>query len=123
MKIAVSNIVEAEMDLKESARQWVLRALPYDRTAADLVTHLNGLDAHGLLLVYHNWMSRLIKPRPRAVHKSKAFEQNPLTLQRASDLVKIIDDIEKGGDLRKYLSRGVKAAAAIPCKPFSLTAS
>lgn len=106
------------MDLKESARQWVLNALPYDRADADLVAHLNGLDAHGLLVVYHNWMSRLIKPLPREVRKSQAFLENPLAAERANEFAQIIDDIEKGRDLRKYLSRGVKAAAGVPGKPF-----
>jgi hypothetical protein len=106
------------VNLKESVRQWVLRELPYDRADADLVAHLNSLDAHGLLVVYHNWMSRLIKPQPRQVRKSNAFRQNPLTAARANELAQIIDDIESGRDLRKYLSRGVKVAASIPGKPF-----
>jgi hypothetical protein len=103
------------MNLKESVRQWVLKALPYDRANVDLLTHLNGLDAHRLLVVYHNWINRLVKPQPRVVHKSKAFLQNPKTMQRASDLAQLIADIEQGRDLTKYLSRGiVRAPAGIP---------
>src|ERR1019366_10197639 len=99
--------------------QWVLQNLPYDRGDASLVAYLNGLDAHDLLVVYHNWMSRLVKPQPRTVHKSKAFQQNPLTTQRASDLAQIIGDIEQGRDLKKYLSRDiVRAVAQVPGKPF-----
>ncbi len=71
------------MNLKESVRQWVLGALPYDRANTELVKHLNSLDAHGLLIVYHNWMSRLIKPGPRTVRKSKDFERNPVVTTRA----------------------------------------
>lgn len=107
------------MPLRESVRQWVLRNLPYDQSDAALLAHLNSLDARGLLIVYHNWMSWLIKPQPRTVLKSKAFQQNLLSTQRASDLTQIIDDIEKGHDLRKYLSRGVKSAAEIPGGPLS----
>jgi hypothetical protein len=98
------------VSLKESARQWVLQNLPYDRSDAALVVDLKGLDAHGLLVVYHNWMNRLVKPQPRTVHMSKAFQQNPLIVQRASDLAQIIDDIEQGRDLTKYLSRQIVRA-------------
>ncbi len=34
--------------------------------------------------------------------------------QRARDFAALIDDIEKGRDLRKYLSRGVEIAAEVP---------
>ena len=107
------------LSLIESARQWVLQNLPVDRSDAALVAHLNGLDTRELLIVYNNWMSRLVKPQPRRVHKSKVFDLNPLTTQRAADLAQILDDIEKGRDLRKYLSRGVKSAAGIPGKALS----
>jgi hypothetical protein len=102
--------MECAMSLVESARQWVLQTLPYDRADTALVAHLNALDAHGLLVVYHNWMSRRVKPQPRTVVKSKAFQQNPLTAQRASDLAQIIADIEQGRDLTKYLSRQIERA-------------
>jgi hypothetical protein len=103
------------MNLKESVRQWVLRELPYDRADAALLAYLNGLDAHRLLVVFHNWMNRLVKPQPRTVVKSIAFQQNPATAQRASDLAQIIDDIEQGRNLTKYLSRGVvRAVAQVP---------
>jgi hypothetical protein len=89
---------EAIMNLKESVRQSVLR---------DLVAYLNGLDAHGLLVVYHNWMNRLLRPQPRQVRKSRAFEQNPIFAQRKSDIDQIIADIEEGRDVTKYLSRDI----------------
>ena len=79
---------------------------------------LNNLDAHGLLIVYHNWISRLIKPQPRRVHKSKAFQQNPIVATRASDFALILNDIENGNDVRKYLSRGVEIAAEVPGNDF-----
>jgi hypothetical protein len=100
------------VSLAESTRQWVLTNLPYDRGDAALVAHLAGLDAHGLLVVYHNWISRLVKPQRRAVHKSKAFQRNPMATQRANDLAQIIADIEHGRDLKKYLSRDIDRAPA-----------
>jgi hypothetical protein len=105
------------MNLTDSVRQWVLSNLPYDREDAKLFTYLNGLDAHGALVVYYNWASRLVPPQPRMVHKSQAFEQNPLTAQRASDLALIIADIERGRDLTKYLSRDIlRAPVRVPGK-------
>lgn len=98
------------MDLKESVRQWVLRELPYDPGDAALVAYLTGLDAHALLVAFYNWNSRRVSPLHRLVHKSKAFQQNPLATQRASELAQIISDIEQGQDLRKYLSRDIVRA-------------
>src|ERR1700731_356646 len=99
------------MNLTDDVRQWVLANLPYDRGDAKLVTCLNGLDAHAALIVYYNWASRFVPPQPRMVHKSRAFEQNPLTAQRMNDLVRIIFDIEQGRELTRYLSRGVARAS------------
>ena len=98
------------MNLTESIRQWVLKNLPYDRQDAALSVYLNGLDAHGLLVVFHNWAHRLVKPQPRQVRQSMAYRQNPRTAQCASDLAHIIADIEQGRDLTKYLSRDVARA-------------
>jgi hypothetical protein len=104
------------VNLKESVRQWLLLELPYDSTDADLVAYLNGLDAHGLLVVYHNWMNRLVGPQPRQVRKSRAFEQNPIFAQRKSDVDQIIADIEEGRDVTKYLSRGIEIPVQNPRK-------
>jgi hypothetical protein len=93
--------------LIESVRTWVLQNLPYNQRNASLGVYLNGLDAHGLLVRYHNWSSRLVRPQRRTVVTSAAYQRNPLTSQRASDLAQIIDDIEQGRDLKKYLSRDV----------------
>lgn len=103
------------MDLKESARQWVLTALPYDRSDTDLVAYLSGLDAHGLLVVYHNWLSRLIASRPRKVHVSSTLAAKLSTSQHRSVVEQIIDDIKTGRSLNRYLSRGVRTAAQVPC--------
>jgi hypothetical protein len=102
----------SDMNLAESARQWILRELPYNRGDPVLVTYLTGCDARRLLVVYHNWASRLVGLQPRRVHKSSAFQKNPLAAQRASDLAQIIADIQHGRDLKKYLSRDVVRAPA-----------
>jgi len=91
----------------ESVRTWILQNLPYDQGDASLTSYLNGLDARELLIRYHNWSSRFIRPRPRTVLKSAEFSRNPITLQRAHDLGFLVDDIEQGRDLMKYLSKDV----------------
>mgnify|MGYP000956204230 CR=1 FL=1 len=63
------------MNLKESARQWVLHNLPVDSNDTDTLTHLNSLDASKLLARFHNWMSRLVSPQPRRVLKSHSFNR------------------------------------------------
>ena len=50
-------------------------------------------------------------PKPRTVHRSRAFLQNPLTTQRVSDLALINADIVGGRSLTKYLSRDIARAA------------
>jgi hypothetical protein len=103
------------MDLTDSVRQWVLANLPYNRGDAKLVAYLNSLDAHAALVAYCNWANRLVTPQPRTIRRSRAFEQNPLTAQRTSDLALIIADIGQGRNLTKYLSRDiVRAAVKMP---------
>ena len=104
------------MNLKESIRQWVLNELPYNRSNTELVNQLNQKDARGLLVIYHNWISRQIKPQPRRVLKSKAFLANPLAADRHEQFTQIINDIECGHNLRKYLSRGIGFVANVPAR-------
>jgi hypothetical protein len=93
--------------LVESVRTWIFQNLPYDQRDGSPTSYLNGLDARELLTRYHNWSSRFIRPRPRTVLKSAEFSRNPIALQRARDLALLIDDIEQGRDLMKYLSKAV----------------
>ena len=102
------------MDVLESVRRWVLCSLPVDRDDAELAAHLNGLNAHDLLVVYHNWMCRLIPARPRRVHMSATLQARMDGSPHAPALREIIGDIEAGRNLTKYLSRGIAVAAQIP---------
>lgn len=104
------------MNLKESARRWVLDNLPYDKSDPDLSRYLGNQDAHGLLTIFHNWMSRLVRPVPRVVHRSRALLGNPIASARSGDLAVIVAHIEQGRDLGKYLSRAVGIAAKVPGK-------
>lgn len=104
------------MDLKESARQWVLRNLPHDPADTAVMTRLNSLDVSKLLALYHNWMSRLVQPTPRKVFLSRAFKQNPIYSARQQEISLIIRDVESGNDLIKYLSRGIRFGVQDPAK-------
>jgi hypothetical protein len=96
-----------ESQLVESVRTWIFQNLPHDQSDASLTSYLNGLDAHELLIRYHNWGSRFIRPQPRTVLRSAEFSRNPIALQRTHDLALLVDDIERGRDLQKYLSKNV----------------
>lgn len=108
-----------KIDLKASARTWVLTNLPYDRNDAALVAELSSLSTHELLVAYRNWSSRHVPARPRAVLKSKAFAASPLAQTFAAPLGVIIGDIEKGSDLTRYLSRLIGIGYESPSKPKS----
>lgn len=66
--------------------------------------------ASDLLIIYFNWMDRLIDAAPRRVHASGAVEANPLRwdarYRRAFDAVRV--KIEAGEPLTPHLSRGVR---------------
>ncbi|MAQ37891.1 MULTISPECIES: hypothetical protein [Thioclava] len=106
------NAIEAA--LYESVRQWVLAHLPFNKSDVALAAYVNGLDAHKLLVTYHNWQSRLISEAPRTVHASAALSANSLAAQHALALNAISADISKGNSLTKYLSRGVTISAQLP---------
>lgn len=105
------------MNLAESACKWVLKNLPYDDTDAKIVVALNTMGPGDLLVLYLNWRDRLIPAIPRRVLRSSVFDQNPIVCQRAAAISQIIDDIEHGRDLTKYLSRRVKSGFTLPPKP------
>lgn len=110
------------MNLTGSVRKWVLENLPYDKTDAQLDAYLKGSDAHGLLVIFHNWTSRLIFPRPRQVHQSATFAASLAASLHKEAIEEIIDDIEQGRDLRKYLSRELAFLHRCLCKRTSLIA-
>jgi hypothetical protein len=108
---------EIRMSLAESARKWVLANLPYDQGDPNIVAALDAMSPRHLLVLYLNWRDRLIAAQPRRVLKSGAFDQNEIVRQRALVIWQIIDDIENGRDLTKYLSRRIKSGFELPPKP------
>lgn len=105
------------MSLAESARKWVLKNLPYDETDPKIVAALEAMSPRHLLVLYLNWRDRLIPAAQRRVLRSAVFNQNAIVRERASTISQIIDDVEHGRDLTKYLSRRVKIGFQLPPKP------
>lgn len=102
------------MNLARSVAEWVLEALPYDRSDPDVVAALQGKNPTELLVLYLNWLHRLVPVRPREVLRSVEFQQNPLSVERSDVISQIVDDIEQGRDLTRYLSRRVQTGFALP---------
>lgn len=69
-------------------------------------TYITDLDADDLLVVVHNWHSRLIIPYPRRVRKSKTYLQNPVS--QTPDLIALCSKIEGGSNLNPHLSKRIK---------------
>jgi hypothetical protein len=95
------------LNLVESARQWLLLNLPYDRSDVALTVKLNAKDARELLLVYGNWLARMVQAVPRTVVISDTLKSNPLYSSRKAEIDAVADEIRRGDDLKKRLSRRV----------------
>jgi hypothetical protein len=106
--------MEALVKLMESARQWVLKNLPYDRNDPKVEAVLQAKSPRGLLVLYLNWRERLIPTAPRQVLRSPAFDTNPIVHERSAAIAQIVDDIEQGRDLTRYLSRRVTIGFDLP---------
>lgn len=106
----------AEINLIDSVRRWVMSTLPYEESDTDIIQALDAKDIRSLLIVYHNWMSRLIRPTPRRVKKSRFFEINAHRANFTVALTEIEADIIAGRDLTKYLSKGVRVALKLPSR-------
>jgi hypothetical protein len=102
------------MGLIKSVAEWVLGVLPYDRSDPKVLAALKSKHPAELLVLYHNWRSRLILPHPRQVVRSDAFDKNPIVAQRPGVIGDIIRDVEQGNDLTKYLSRRVQTGFELP---------
>lgn len=93
------------MDFLNDVHEYVLSTLPYD--AVERPT-LAAKSAGQLLIIYLNWLNRLIPARPRTVRTSQALKKNPIATKRAAELAALIAKIETGGDLRPHLSKDVR---------------
>ena len=95
------------MGLTESLCNCILTNLPYDRDNPDVGAALRAMPPGQLLVTYINWQNRLISAVPRKVLRSPVFDKNLVALERSTAIKTIVNDIERGHYLTKYLSRGV----------------
>jgi hypothetical protein len=105
------------MSLTNSLCNYILTNLPYDRGNPEVDAALRAMQPGQLLVTYVNWQNRLISASPRQVRRSTVFDKNPVALERSTTIKKIVNDIERGRDLTKYLSRGVREGFALPPNP------
>lgn len=94
--------------LSDTIKKWAIDFLPYDKNDPALFAELASKDARELLIIYHNWMTRHVYPTPRQILTSKAYNANPIVMQRKDDLDALIAKIEAGIDLRPHLSTRVE---------------
>lgn len=109
--------VAAQQELRDSfdrdIREHVLAQLPCspaDREA------LEKEKASGLLIIYANWLDRLIWAQPRRVHLSDVLRTNPLfsDARFSGAVTTICERIKRGDDLTPHLSRGVHVGYEAP---------
>jgi hypothetical protein len=95
------------MDFENDIRDQVLAALPHDRR--DL-QELRAKSIGELLVIYINWTSRFVVPRPRRIFISGALAaKRPLAVpSEEAALAVLIDMIEQGQDVTAHLSLGVE---------------
>ncbi len=97
------------MNFEEDIRKLVLASLSYDPSTAQ---ELAAKDAHDLFMIYINWTSRQVAPRPRLVHLSYVLKSNPLffAAEYRPALDEIVSKLRRGEDITPNLSRGIKTA-------------
>lgn len=79
------------------------------------------MDISKLLIIYWNWMSRVVPPRHYKVHQSRELRANPLAgdPRYMPALHRIIDLLENAQEVSQHLSRSV--TVAYQAKPEKIT--
>lgn len=95
------------INFEQDIRDIVLNTLPRDPA---LQSTLAGMAASKLLVIYFNWLERLIPSNPRRIFFSSEMLSSKLPNDPSlkDSLNHIYYLIERGEDLTPYLSRGVK---------------
>lgn len=96
------------MNLKADLLAQIITQLPHNRSDPTVVAELSGMSLPDLLIRYHNWLHRFVRPVPRSVHYSREFSSNALKSPHAPALADIADAIQKGRDLTPRLSKGIR---------------
>jgi len=100
----------------DSIRLFVLTHLPHDRCDPATVAALEAQSIPHLLITWLNWRSRWIEPHPRTVLRSPQFDANPITRSKADEIELLIEEIERGDDLSRRLSKAVRIGFTLPKK-------
>ena len=96
-----------KLNLKDDLRRVTVANLPHDSADPKVAAKLAGMDLRELTVVYHNWLSRLVRPGPRKILRSKELDANPLCQTFSAALADVTSAIEKGLDLTPRLSKAV----------------
>ncbi|KQW41097.1 MULTISPECIES: hypothetical protein [unclassified Ensifer] len=96
------------VNLMEMVRTWALATLPYDRNNNVISAEVHGMNVRALLRAYHNWKTRFVEARPRNLHLSQSFNDNPIAASRKDDLDSLLDKIANGEDITPHLSKRIK---------------
>ena len=104
------------MTLLESVADWVISRLPHNKSDANAVAELRQKHPGELLALYFNWTERLVPAEPRQVMRSMEIVNNTMSINHKSVVDEIINDIEKGSTLTKYLSDRVCCGFDLPKK-------
>ena len=100
----MDNLIER---LEKRLRRYALAELPSRNGQKH---ELESLELRDLLAVYGNWRYRCPSARPRHVHVSRELEEEMEAGEAPEVLESLIQRIKDGGDLKPFLSRGVKVA-------------
>jgi hypothetical protein len=93
------------MKFDDDIRAYVLSNLPYDPAKR---AELAAMTAADLLILYLNWRNRLVPPRPRRAHQSRALLRNPVFAARTFEIDQLISKIINGDDLTPHLSERIR---------------
>jgi hypothetical protein len=95
------------MNFEEDIRQHVLQNLRRDPRAD---RELKSKSARDLLIIYGNWLNRLVSTRPRTVHCSTALAANQLASdpRYAPGLAGIETKLRNGQDVTLHLSKDIR---------------
>jgi hypothetical protein len=101
------HAISTRMDFESDICEFVLDEMEYD---PQYRAELEQKPASELLAIYFNWWKRLVRLNPRTVHKSAELKANPLSGESpyAEALQEIIQRIETGKNLTRYLSERIK---------------
>lgn len=98
--------------LHQSAREHILATLPYDRGDARTGAALAAMPLPELMIVFINWRTRFVTPRPRQLRVSDCWLGKAQGVD-STVLTNLMSEIEQGADLTARLSRRVAQGFAL----------